>query len=57
MLTEYLNMSYTLIQRWKINISLIKSGGGNRPYDARQPVRDLTYKGANSYKLIFQFER
>mgnify|MGYP003399304019 CR=1 len=57
MLTEYLNMSYTLIQRWKINISLIKSGGGNRPYDAQQPVRDLTYKGANSYKLIYQFER
>ena len=33
--------------------NLIKSGGGNRPYETRQPV----YQGAKSYRVIWKMRK
>lgn len=37
--------------------TLIKSGGGNRPYDARQPVSDELTKVLLPTKCFLHFER
>ena len=39
------------------HITLIKSGGGNRPWDARQPVSDELTKVLHPTKCKMHFER
>jgi hypothetical protein len=49
-LTNYFILLYTSPHDGKLNLNtLIKRGGGNRPYDARQPTSDA-WKGAKSYR-------